>query len=137
MITIKTASWFTKLTTDHARIGISRGTPRGQPAGFRIYRKLAPGLWFNNVGVEEYIARYSVEILAPLDPRKVAAELVELAGGRIPVMLCFEKAGGPSWCHRSLAAAWLADQLAISVPEFGFEDLPQDQHPLRPPTVLV
>jgi hypothetical protein len=26
-----------------------------------------------------------------------------------------------------------AGQLAISVPEFGFEDLPQAQHPLRPP----
>jgi hypothetical protein len=42
-MTVKTASWFTKLPDDHQRIGISRSTPRRMPAGYRIYRKLAPG----------------------------------------------------------------------------------------------
>jgi hypothetical protein len=74
------------------RIGISRGTPRfGVPAGYRIYRKLAPGPWFNSVPAEEFIARYYGEVLDQLDPRRVAAELRQLAGDRIPVLCCFER----------------------------------------------
>lgn len=50
---IKTASWATKLPDDHLRVGISRGTPRRLPAGYRVFRSLAPGPWFNSVGIEE------------------------------------------------------------------------------------
>jgi hypothetical protein len=64
---------------------------------------------------------------------EVADQLLELAGGRGPVLCCFERVGGPQWCHRSLAAAWLSDGLGIAVPELGHEDLAQDQHPMRPP----
>lgn len=32
---IFTASWFTPLPTGHLRVGISRGVPRGLPAGYR------------------------------------------------------------------------------------------------------
>jgi hypothetical protein len=127
---IKTASWFTKLPDDHQRIGISRGTPRGQAAGFRLYRKLAPGPWFNSVGPAEYADLYKREILAPLIPHQVAAELAELAGGRIATLLCYERAGGLAWCHRALAAEWLAEGLGVPVPEFGFETLAQDAHPM-------
>ena len=137
MLTIRTGSWFTQLPDDHARIGISRGIPHRQAPGFRVFRKLAPGSWFNSVGVDEYRARYQAEVLDRLDPHQIARELEQLAGGRIPTLLCFERAGGPKWCHRSLAAAWLAEALGLPVPEFGFEDRPQDQHPLLPGRTLL
>jgi hypothetical protein len=131
---IKTAAWSTKLPPDHMRIGISRGTPRWQSGGYKLYRRLAPGPWFDSCEThDEFCERYQREMLNQLDPRKVAAELQEMAGDRIPVLLCFEKVGGPVWCHRSLAAAWLAEELGVPVPEFGHEDLPQELHPLLPP----
>jgi hypothetical protein len=137
---MKTASWFTKLPDDHKRIGISCGTPRRMPAGYRIYRALAPGHWFNSVGIEEYYHLYRTEILGPLDPRTVADDLVRLAGGLIPVILCYERppsqatliTGDDDWCHRAMAAEWLAETLGFVVPEVGFESLPQHEHPLMP-----
>src|SRR6201993_962190 len=33
------------------RISIARFAPRGHPAGYRIYSKLAPGPWFNSVSL--------------------------------------------------------------------------------------
>ena len=55
---IKTASWFDKLPDDHMRIGISRGVPRNLSAGYRVFRKLAPGPWFNSVSAVEYYRLY-------------------------------------------------------------------------------
>ena len=131
--TIKTASWFSRLPDDHARIGISRSMPRGgASAGCRMYRKLAPGPWFRSVDVETYARLYQAEVLDRLDPRQVAAELQELAGGRVPVLLCFERPNGKDWCHRAFASRWLSEALGWPVPEFGYEHLPQDQHPLHP-----
>jgi hypothetical protein len=137
---MKTASWFTTLPDDHKRIGISRGTPRRMPAGYRVYRALAPGPWFNSVGIEEYYNLYRTEILAPLDPRAVADDLIRLAGGLVPVILCYERppaqatliTGTGDWCHRAMAAEWLAEALGFVVPEVGFEALPQHEHPLMP-----
>ncbi|HXP75974.1 MAG TPA: hypothetical protein VN823_17655 [Stellaceae bacterium] len=85
---IKTASWATKLPDDHLRVGISRGVPRRLPAGYRVYRALAPGPWFNSVGIEEYYHLYRTEILGPLDPRLIADALLALGNGRVPVLLC-------------------------------------------------
>jgi hypothetical protein len=133
---MKTASWFTELPPDHVKIGISRGVPR-RMTGYRLFRRLAPGPWFNSVSTEEYRQRYRDEVLARLDPHQVAAQLRELAGDRIPCLCCFERVGGRQWCHRSLVAEWLAEALGQPVPEFGFEDLPQDLHPLRPPPTLL
>ena len=130
---MKTASWFTELPAGHSKIGISRGVPRRMAAGYRVYKKLAPGPWFNSVGVDEYYHRYQTEILGPLDPRVIAAELVDLARGGIPVMLCYERPGTGLWCHRAMAAEWLAEALGQPVPEVGFETLPQADHPLMPP----
>jgi Protein of unknown function, DUF488 len=127
---IKTASWFTKLPAGHARIGISRSVPHRLKPGYRIYRKLAPGPWFSHVAGEEFYHRYRTEILGPLNPRLVADELFDLARGGIPVMVCYEKAGGPAVCHRAMAAGWLAEALGHPVPEFGFETWSQFNHPL-------
>ena len=127
-----TGSWSTPLTSAHLRIGISRGVPRRQAAGFRMCRKLAPGPWFNSVSPTEYAQLYRDEILNRLDPEAVAAELRAMAGERTPVLVCFEKPGRGEWCHRSMAAQWLADGIGEPVPEIGYEHLPQHLHPLTP-----
>lgn len=72
---VKTGSLFTKLPEGHTKIGISRGLPRNMPPGYRVYRKLAPGPWFNSVSVDEYGRCYKAEVLDRLDPHVVAAEL--------------------------------------------------------------
>ena len=79
--------------------------------------------------------RFREEILVPLNPCAVAAELVEMAAGRTPVMLCHERPGTGQWCHRALVAEWLAQATGEPVPEFGFETLPQHNHPLMPPSL--
>jgi hypothetical protein len=131
-VILKTASWFSALSPDHIRIGISRGVPRRFPAGYRMYRRLAPGRWLNSVPEAEYCRRYHDEILAPLDPQRVLEELLAFAQGHVPVLCCFERAGSGQWCHRSIVSAWLGEALGIAVPEHGFEGLPLDQHPLLP-----
>jgi hypothetical protein len=132
---IRTSSWFVPLPEGHARIGISRGVPRRIGSGYRVYRRLQPGPWFN-IGLPpaEWVARYHAEVLSKLDPRRVVAELLRLANGGIPVLVCWEPPSGKAWCHRSLAAAWLSRSLGMTVPEVGFEGLAQDAHPLLPPT---
>jgi hypothetical protein len=138
MSIIKTASWWTPLPDDHVRIGISRGTPRFRvAAGYRLYKRLNPGPWFSSADTATFTERYHAEVLHRLDPEQVLRELVALAPGRVPVLVCWERVGGVQWCHRSLAANWLAAGLGIVVPEFGFEDLPQDRHPLLPPALLI
>jgi uncharacterized protein DUF488 len=132
---IKTGPWSAKFPDDHLRIGISRSQPRRMAAGYRVYRKLAPGPWFNSVRVDEYNHLFRTEILGALNPRAVAAELIEMAGGRIPVLLCFEWPGKGQWCHRAMVAEWLAEVTGRVVPEFGFETLPQHEHPLMPPSL--
>jgi hypothetical protein len=129
---IKTGCWFGDLPAGHTRGGISRGIPRRTTAGYRVYRKLAPGTWFNSVSAEEYYYLYRSEILAPLDPRVIASELIDLAKGSIPVMVCYERTGGPQWCHRAMVAEWLEQNLGRDIPELGFETAPKGTHPLMP-----
>ena len=89
---ILTSSWQTKIDeAKYCRIGISRSTPRGQK-GFRRYPKLNPGPWFRSIADErEWAKRYEEEILAPLDPRATADDLMTMADGRVPVLLCWER----------------------------------------------
>ena len=129
-LTIKTSHWFAKLPPGHQRIGISRGTPRGAGAGYRLYRTLAPGPWFHSVGPDEYYQLYRREVLAPLDPRLVVDELATLAGPDVAVLLCFCRPG--AWCHRAMAAEWLHQELGLVVPEVGHERCGCDAHPLMP-----
>jgi hypothetical protein len=131
-----TASWLTEVPPTYVKIGISRGTPRGQPAGYRLFKALAPGPWFNSVGVREYRWRYQAEVLDQLDPAHVLNRLEELAGGRVAVMCCFETPDGVSWCHRAMAAVWLHEKTGTIVPEVGYEHLPQHLHPLLPRQVI-
>jgi hypothetical protein len=116
----------------HVKIWISRGVPRRMAPGYRLFRKLQPGSWFNSVPVDEYIRRYQAEVLDRLDPTTTREDLERLAGGNVPVPCCYERLGGPGWCHRALVADWFHRTLGLMVPELGFEHLPHDQHPLRP-----
>jgi hypothetical protein len=123
---IKTGSWLTKLPADHLRVGISRGTPRGQAAGYRRYTALNPGDWFKSSTIPDYLALYG-ELLGRLDPERVVRDLLELDPGKVPVLLCFESPGGIAegacWCHRHLVAQWLEDRLGILVEEVAHPTL--------------
>ena len=120
---MKTASFFTY--TGPGRISIARFPPRNTPAGFKVYRKLAPGEWFNSVSVEEYLERFQGEILAPLDPQTIWDELHRLAGESEPVLLCWERPPvaatelpGHDFCHRRIVAQWLEERLGFVVEEY-------------------
>jgi len=118
---MKTGYWFGKYPEDHIKIGISRGQPRGMAAGYRLFRTLAPGSYFNSVSAEEYRTRYFIQ-LSELDPAKVVQDIKNLAGDRTPVLVCFEHPAKPAdWCHRGFVSAWLHDTLRLEVPEYGYE----------------
>jgi hypothetical protein len=121
---LKTASFFSY--TGPGRVSIARYPPRGTPAGFRVFKALAPGAWFNSVTREEYERLYA-EQLSKLDPAQTKADLEKLAGGAEPVLLCYEKPPftDTNWCHRRLAAEWFERELGIQVPEH--EDRPEAQ----------
>lgn len=116
-----TSSWSVRLPASYLPIGISRGPPRGQRAGYRMYRPLAPGSWFRSVPAEEFQRRYLAQ-LAQLDPSRVLQELADLAAGKIPALLCFERPPPElAWCHRGLVSAWIRDTLGVQVCEYGHE----------------
>ncbi len=114
---MKTSSF--RFYEGRGRVSIARFAPRGTPAGFRVFRKLAPGDWFNSVSREEYRTLYFREILGPLDPRATFEVLQMIAAPVEPVLLCWEKTPftETNWCHRRLVAEWFADKLGVDVPE--------------------
>jgi len=115
---VKTSSFFDY--TGPGRISIARFPPRGTPAGFRVYRALAPGPWFKSVSEDEYRHRYEAQLDA-LDPLQTYRDLVTLAGDAEPVLLCWERkadlAAGRTFCHRRFAAAWLEQALGERIDE--------------------
>ncbi len=128
-----TSSWYAPRCPDHQIIGISRGVPRRMAAGYRLYRALAPGEWFKTASTEEYIRRYVAEVLALLDPAEVWADLHHLAGGKVPVLVCYEQIGSCAWCHRAIVSAWFAETLGAEVGEYGHIDLGTGRsHPMLP-----
>ena len=102
------------------RVSIARFPPRGTPAGFRVYRALAPGPWFKSVSEAGYRERYAKQ-LAALDPRATFDALVDLAGDAEPVLLCWERKAdleaGKAFCHRRIVAEWFAATLGETVDE--------------------
>ncbi len=132
-IQIVTSSWFAKLPPEYARIGISKGSPRGQ-RGFRRYGPLAPAFSLT-LPLHEYLVRYDQQ-LAALDPKRVVSDIAALAEGKqMAALLCFEPAEpGPKWCHRGLVSQWLAETLGLDVHEWGREaDGCGCRHPKLPP----
>jgi hypothetical protein len=119
---MKTASF--KTYGGPGRISIARFTPRGCPPGYKIFKALAPGPWFNSVSRERYIELYNEEVLRLLDPTDIWERLHKLAGGAEPHLMCWEKPpldDVKNWCHRRMVATWLEEKLGVSVPEFEFE----------------
>ncbi len=117
---MKTASYFTY--TGPGRIGISVGAPRGCPAGYRMYRALAPRRDMLKLDQATYRRIFFDEILGKLDPEKIVRDLHSLAVSHEPVLLCFEKPPftASNWCHRRMVAEWLKDTLDLEVPEIGW-----------------
>jgi hypothetical protein len=120
IVKIVTSSWFTELPPEFCRIGISRGTPRGQ-AGFRMYRRLQPGPGTLKLPDRVFTERYLREVLGQLDPRQTVDELIEIAGGKTPALLCFEHPRSDARCHRGIVSAWLEAEIGLDVPEYGRE----------------
>jgi hypothetical protein len=119
---IYTSNWGTALPNNFKRIGISRGTPRHGPGGYRVYRPLQPGEWWADCASNEEFRQRYFTILGRLNPQQVVTDLVRLADGKIPALLCWEPPSRSSqWCHRGLAAAWLHDELGLQIKEFGHE----------------
>lgn len=123
---MKTASFFSY--QGPGRISIARFPPRNIPAGFKVYRKLAPGTWFNSVSVEEYLQRFDAEILAPLDPADTWNELYRLTAPYEPVLLCWERPPvaasevlGHDFCHRRIVAEWFERELGMVVDEIKID----------------
>jgi hypothetical protein len=132
MTKLYTACWFAPIPEDHIRIGISRGTPRGFPAGYRKFKLLMPGPWFNSVDPRTYIDLFNREILMFLEPEQVVKEIDFLGCGKVPVMCCYEHAPkiqtGEQYCHRHMVAQWLEDRLSIEVPELDHPNLDRFAH---------
>jgi hypothetical protein len=114
---MKTASFFTY--QGPGRISIARYAPRNTPAGYRTFRALAPGEWFNKVTEERYRELYFAEVLGVLDPRVTLDTLCDLAAGAEPVLLCWERPPftADNWCHRRMVAEWFGEKLGIDLPE--------------------
>ena len=133
---IKTSRWFATMPPEHLKIGISRGVPRGMAAGYRIYKTLAPGAWFNSVSADEYRRLYFDEVLGRLDVGRVRDDIAGMADTRTAVLVCYEdpKKFG-DWCHRGYVSAWLHDKLGLEVPELGHEAKGFGwHHPMLPAT---
>lgn len=114
---MKTASHYT--WTGPGRICISRGAPRGAPAGYKIFRSLAPTGDMMHMPYEQYRRKFFDEILGKLDPQQTWDALHELAGGAEPVIQCFERPpfSASNWCHRRMVAEWFEDKLGHKVDE--------------------
>lgn len=119
---IYTSCWFTSLPPEIQKIGVSRGTPRGYPAGYRKMPELAPGSYFNTASVRDYRQLY-FEGLAQLDPKRVVAKIEDLSAGKDCALLCYEQPQKDAdWCHRGYISSWLKDELNLDVFEYGLED---------------
>ena len=114
---MKTASYFTY--RGPGRIGISVGNPRGIPAGYRMFKPLAPTRAMLHLDCPTYRMVYFRDILNQLDPAQVMEQIEKLAQDAEPVLLCFEKPPftPANWCHRRIVADWFQETLGLDVPE--------------------
>ena len=114
---------FWKYPEGNNRIAISRAVPTTINAGYKRYRKLAPGPWFKNPEYRNnepaFRKIYLEDILATLNPLEEWENLHKLAGGSEPILLCWEPLKKPGeYCHRRMLAKWFEDALGVVVPEY-------------------
>ena len=112
---MKTSGWFKYF--GEGWVGISRSNPRGVAGGYRTYRRLAPGPWFNSVDADTYDRLYHQQILAPLDPCEVWEHLHGLVASHEPILMCFER--DETGCHRRMVARWLKEALGVKIEEIA------------------
>lgn len=119
-----TSSW--SAYKGSGRVGISRGLPRGAPAGYKRYAPLQPGEWLWTTDDEATYRDLYFAQLNALDPARVVADLYRLAGTATPVLCCFcslnkpSKPGEPApYCHRRMVAEWLEASTGTVVPEMS------------------
>jgi hypothetical protein len=118
---IVTSCWHTRLPADFAPIAICRGTPSWR-SGYRRYMALNPLRRGFHAARDVFTQIYNDDVLGVLQPEQVVEDLIEIADGRIPALLCWEPPEpGPKWCHRSLVSVWLWEELGLEVPELGHE----------------
>jgi hypothetical protein len=86
-----------------------------------MFRKLQPPAGSLKLADGAFTERYYAEVLERLDPRKTVDELIAMADGKIPVLLCFEHPTSTAWCHRAMISAWFSATLGLEVPEYGRE----------------
>ena len=117
---MKTSSYF--YYSGPGRIGITVGTPRRVPAGYRMYRPLAPTRPMLKLGYAQYRRQYFETILGKLEAKAEWKKLHDLVLGHEPVLLCFEKPplSVKNWCHRRMIAEWFRLELGEEVPEIGY-----------------
>lgn len=115
-------SYFAKYTSEKPNlvpISIARSAPTGY-TGY-VYRAFAPTAeilanWKVNHDEAAYIEAYQRNVLDKLDPQKVLKELHQRSVGKDIVLLCWESS--EKFCHRHLAAEWLAKH-GIPIVEWG------------------
>ncbi len=106
------------LRPEHAAIKTSLGHPR-----FRLSYKIAgkipeltPERPWLGLSREKYQPLYLAKLeAAGVDVIRRAIETV--AGGRVPVLLCFEHLTDGTWCHRRMFSEWWRRKTGQEVPE--------------------
>jgi hypothetical protein len=121
VIELYTSHWRSPLLREVAAtiIGISRGTPRGNPGfAYRVLRSLAPSRrTFAIADRERFEAAYRAQ-LEEIGAEHILAELERIAGNGAAILLCWERLADPSeWCHRRMLADFIERETGQEVPE--------------------
>lgn len=111
---MKTASFFVAGTLPGA-ISIARFSPRRIWFIGSRYKPLCPTSQMLKMDSVAFDFAYVAQLSA-LNPRRVYADLIALAEGHEPLLLCFER--DRSQCHRFLVASWLEAALGVTVAEY-------------------
>ena len=85
------------------------------------FKILAPKYWFFKKYEEDgdkdfYTEAFNHDILNNFKAWEVLNKLKELAGNKLPCLICYEKPG--DFCHRHLVAEWLQNNCNIKVEEY-------------------
>lgn len=105
------------------------------PIGIALY----PPRWFRGISLkevapsysifkhtksrEEYISRYTSEILARTNVSEFIERIRQISNGRDVALLCFEKPG--DFCHRRLLADYIKEQTGVDVEEYVAKKKPE------------
>jgi hypothetical protein len=104
------AKWSKNLEKMPGAISIARSKPRWFKCDIPTYSKLAP-----NANEDQLDFRNR---MIKLNPEQVFKDLVLLADGHEPILLCHEKSDN-YYCHRYLVADWLSRELNIKIEEWN------------------